>query len=84
VLTVEGELEHFIVSNVKKAIPQSFQDKWHEYRKALQEARKESLGEGDLGQGVEMAGWGVEEAEARNKAEASKFLFLLKLIIAFP
>ncbi|KAI0012552.1 hypothetical protein F4779DRAFT_633351 [Xylariaceae sp. FL0662B] len=66
-----GELEHFIVSNVKKLIPQSVRDRWHEYRKALKGAEREQLGNEEISEHVEMASWGVEEAEARHKAEAS-------------
>lgn len=61
------------MSNVKKLIPQSVQQRWHEYRKALKEGEKETFGNDNISEHVEMAGWGVEEAEARNKAEASKF-----------
>ncbi|KAH8200105.1 hypothetical protein TruAng_005726 [Truncatella angustata] len=66
-----GELEHWVVSNVKKIIPQSVQDKWHEWRSTLKEEEKEAFDNNNLSEHVEMAGWGVEEAEARNKAEAS-------------
>ncbi|KAI0144239.1 hypothetical protein F4776DRAFT_653525 [Hypoxylon sp. NC0597] len=66
-----GEIEHFVVSNVKKVIPQSVRNWWHEYREALKESEREHLGNGEISEHVEMAGWGVEEAERRNKAEAS-------------
>ncbi|KAI1495109.1 peptide alpha-N-acetyltransferase Nat2 [Biscogniauxia mediterranea] len=66
-----GELEHFVVSNVKKLIPEPVRERWNEYRKALKEAEQENLGNNDVAEHVEMAGWGVEEAEKRNKAEAS-------------
>ncbi|KAI0472936.1 hypothetical protein GGR56DRAFT_590381 [Xylariaceae sp. FL0804] len=66
-----GQLEHFLVSNIKKFIPESLRDKWHEYRKALKEAEVENLGNDELSEHVEMAGWGVKEAEERNKSEAS-------------
>ncbi|ORY59595.1 uncharacterized protein BCR38DRAFT_351286 [Pseudomassariella vexata] len=66
-----GQLEHFIVSNVKKAIPQSLVDRWHEYKRALKQSETETFGNDEMSEHVEMAGWGVEEAEARNKAEAS-------------
>lgn len=61
-----------MVSNVKKLIPQVIQDRWHEYKKALKEAEIEHLGNDDLSEHMDAATWGVEEAEARNKAEASK------------
>ncbi|KAI5927167.1 peptide alpha-N-acetyltransferase Nat2 [Camillea tinctor] len=66
-----GEFEHLVVSNVKKLIPESVRERWHEYRKALKDAEQEHLGNDNVSEHVEMAGWGVEEAEKRNKAEAS-------------
>jgi hypothetical protein len=71
-LTCKGEIEHFIVSNVQKVIPQGAKDWWHEYSQSLKNAEKEHLGSDEISEGVEMAGWGVEEAQARNKAGASK------------
>jgi N-terminal acetyltransferase 2 len=67
-----GEIEHYIVSNAKKLIPQSVKDRWSDYRKALKEGEKETFGNDNISEHVEMAGWGVEEATARNQAEASK------------
>ncbi|WDK20199.1 peptide alpha-N-acetyltransferase [Colletotrichum graminicola] len=66
-----GQLEHWVVSNVKKIIPYSVQNWWSESRAALSHAETEQLGSDDISEAVEMAGWGVEEAERRNKAEAS-------------
>ncbi|KAI1389385.1 uncharacterized protein F4822DRAFT_198810 [Hypoxylon trugodes] len=66
-----GEIEHFVVSNVSKAIPQSVRSWWHEYRQALKDAEKENIGNEEISEHVEMAGWGVEEADKRHKAEAS-------------
>ncbi|KAI1416142.1 hypothetical protein F5Y13DRAFT_154653 [Hypoxylon sp. FL1857] len=66
-----GEIEHWVVSGVKKVIPESVRNWWREYRKALKESEKEHLGNEEISEHVEMAGWGVEEAERRNKAEAS-------------
>jgi hypothetical protein len=63
--------EHYVVSNVKKVIPEDVKQWWHEYRSSLKQASKENLGDG-FTQEVEMAGWGVAEAEEKNKAEASK------------
>ncbi|GKT60349.1 peptide alpha-N-acetyltransferase [Colletotrichum tofieldiae] len=67
-----GQLEHWVVSNVKKVIPDSVQNWWSEYRAALSKAETEQLGSDDISEAVDMAGWGVEEAERRNKAEASQ------------
>ncbi|KAK1971741.1 hypothetical protein LY78DRAFT_567343, partial [Colletotrichum sublineola] len=66
-----GQLEHWVVSNLKKIIPDSVQNWWSESRAALSRAETEQLGSDDISEAVEMAGWGVEEAERRNKAEAS-------------
>ncbi|OTB01452.1 hypothetical protein M426DRAFT_323467 [Hypoxylon sp. CI-4A] len=66
-----GEIEHYVVSNAKKLIPESVQTRWREYRKALKDAEKENLGNDEISEHVEMAGWGVEEADRRHKAEAS-------------
>ncbi|KAH7026097.1 uncharacterized protein B0I36DRAFT_153751 [Microdochium trichocladiopsis] len=67
-----GALEHWIMGYVKKAIPQSVQEWWHEYRKSVKQAEVENLGNDEISEHIEMAGWGVEEAERRNKGpEAS-------------
>ncbi|KAI1816238.1 hypothetical protein GGS20DRAFT_583617 [Poronia punctata] len=68
-----GAFEEFVVSNAKKVIPQSVRDKYNHYR-------NRGAGAG-AGAGAEdhdeqqtapvPAGWGVEEAEIRNKSEAS-------------
>jgi hypothetical protein len=66
-----AEAEHYVVSNVKKVIPEGIKQWWNDYRSALKQAGKENLGEG-VTKDVEMAGWGVAEAEEKNKSEASK------------
>ncbi|KAI1207373.1 uncharacterized protein F4807DRAFT_435555 [Annulohypoxylon truncatum] len=66
-----GEIEHYVVSNVSKLIPQSVRNWWKEYREALRTAKKEQLGDGETSEHDEVADWGVEEAEKRHKAEAS-------------
>ncbi|KAI1363738.1 hypothetical protein F5Y08DRAFT_232698 [Xylaria arbuscula] len=63
-----GEIEHWVVSNVSRAIPESIRNRWNEYRSALKEAKQE---QSQGGSEVEVSGWGVEEAEIRNKSEAS-------------
>ncbi|KAI0540501.1 hypothetical protein GGR58DRAFT_132648 [Xylaria digitata] len=63
-----GELEHWIVSHISKVIPDSVRNRWNEYRAALKEAKREQSGGEEE---VEVAGWGVEQAEERNKTEAS-------------
>ncbi|OHE90849.1 peptide alpha-N-acetyltransferase Nat2 [Colletotrichum orchidophilum] len=66
-----GQLEHWVVSHVKKVIPDSVKNWWNEYRAALSKAESEQLGNDDISEAVEMATWGVEEAQRANKAEAS-------------
>lgn len=62
-----------MVSNVQKVIPQSVQDKWHEFRHGAKEASPE---EGAPAvEGAERVGWGVKEADARTAQEgASEFV----------
>jgi N-terminal acetyltransferase 2 len=78
----QGEIEHFVVSNVQKIIPQSMKDWWREYRVALKKAETKQLGSDEISETVEMAGWGVKEAEERNKVEASKCHLFVKPLLA--
>jgi hypothetical protein len=66
-----GEWEHVLVSNLKKFVPQSVQDTFHEWRGAMKKTEHDSTGSEHVSDAVEMAGWGVEEAEKKHKAEAS-------------
>lgn len=66
-----GDVEHSIASGVKQLIPQAVEDRWHEYRAALKQAERENFGTDQVSEHVEMMGWGVEEADAANRAEAS-------------
>jgi len=66
-----GEWEHIVVSNLKKVIPQSVQDSFHEWRGAMKKTEHDVTGGEHVSDAVEMAGWGVEEAEKNHKAEAS-------------
>jgi len=66
-----GEWEEVVVSNIKKVIPESFQNSWHEWRESMRQARMQVPGGEQVGEGIEMAGWGVEEADKMNKVEAS-------------
>ncbi|KAK2755263.1 peptide alpha-n-acetyltransferase [Colletotrichum kahawae] len=67
-----GQLEHWVTSHIKQIIPESVKTWWHEYRAALTKAETEQLGSNDVSEAVEMAGWGVEEAQERNRAEANR------------
>ncbi|KAI1258649.1 peptide alpha-N-acetyltransferase Nat2 [Xylariaceae sp. FL1019] len=66
-----GELEHWVVSHATNMIPHSVRDRWNEYRQALKQAEREHLGNDEISEHVEMATWGVAEAEERHNAEAS-------------
>ncbi|KAH8687764.1 hypothetical protein BGZ60DRAFT_394409 [Tricladium varicosporioides] len=61
-----GEWEHIIISNIKRLIPESVKQTWHTWRTTMKNAAGKEASEK-----VEMAGWGVEEAEERNKRDAS-------------
>lgn len=64
--------EEFVISNVQKAIPERAKTAWHDYRKSLKEAESEVVGNEDISKGLEAAGWGVKEADERNKSEPSE------------
>lgn len=63
-----GNWEDVVVSNVKKVIPDSVQQKWHERR--VSKAKQGASGE-HVSDSIEGAGWGVEEADERHKRDAS-------------
>lgn len=63
-----------MLSHMERVIPQSVKTFWHNYRQALKDAEKEQLGDNQISEDVEMVGWGVKEAEEKNKSEASKYL----------
>lgn len=64
--------EEFVVSNVKKAIPESVKTVWHEYRGSSEKPESEVVGH-DASTSPNPDGWGVKEADERNKSEPSKF-----------
>lgn len=67
-----GEWEHKVVSTIKQFIPAPIQQFWHDWRAAMKTTEKEATGDNEISEKVEMAGWGVEEAEkANSKADAS-------------
>ncbi|KAJ1326596.1 N-terminal acetyltransferase 2 [Microdochium nivale] len=61
-----GALEHWIMGYVKQAIPDSVEEWWRNYRQSVKKAEIEKLGSDDITEHIEMAGWGVEEAERMN------------------
>jgi hypothetical protein len=69
----KGQLEHYVVSGVAKFIPESVRTQWNEWRQSLKGEEKSHLGSNEISDKVEMVGWGVEQAQERNKEEASKF-----------
>lgn len=60
------------MSRVKKAIPESFKERWHEWRAEVKDVEKEELGDNHFSEDVEKLGWGVQEAQERHRADASK------------
>ncbi|KAG0652548.1 Amino-alpha-acetyltransferase 2, partial [Hyphodiscus hymeniophilus] len=66
-----GEWEHIVVSNVENFIPDSVKQTWHDWRASMKKEENEIAGSNDISEHVEMAGWGVEEAEKANKSNAS-------------
>lgn len=61
------------MSTVKGLIPDSVKQSWREWRGSMKQAEQDITGGDQISEHVEMAGWGVEEAEQANKKEASKF-----------
>lgn len=75
-----GRWEEILVTNVKKLIPDSVENFWHEWRASMKKAEQEFTGDDVVSDAVEMAGWGVEEATEKNKKDASKF----QALVVFP
>ncbi|CAK7269208.1 DUF1279 super [Sporothrix epigloea] len=61
--------EDFVVNHVKAAIPESIKERWHKYRAALKQAKRENGTE--VAEAPEDDSWGVKVAEERNNHEAS-------------
>lgn len=64
-------VEHAVMANVKALVPDGVKEWWREYRAALRDAERQQLGSNDLSDDVDKVTWGVEEAEEKNKQEAS-------------
>lgn len=64
-------IEEWILSNVKRFVPDSVKEKWHEWRAAAKGVEKEELGDNHISEDLEKVGWGVEQAQERHKADAS-------------
>lgn len=68
-----GEWEESFLSFVKRIIPDSVKQTWHDWRTSMKKAEAEIQGATKVDETVAMAGWGVEEAEAKNKKDASMY-----------
>ena len=69
--SLAGEWEHIVVSNIKRFIPDSVKQTWREWRASMKKAEAQIEGSNEVSEHVEMAGWGVEEADKANKSDAS-------------
>lgn len=80
-----GEWEHAIVSTVKRFIPESFKHTWHDWRMSMKKTEYDIEGSNQVSEHVDMAGWGVEEADKANKMDASTYcLSLISIPITIP
>lgn len=64
-----------MVSNVSKIIPERVKEFWYNYRTALKESKRKEEDSSETGVGVDVdaEGWGVKEADEKNRTEASMF-----------
>ena len=67
-----GEWEHVVVSNIKSFIPESFKKTWHDWRVSMKKTERGIEGSNEISEHVEMAGWGIEEADKAHKSNASR------------
>lgn len=66
-----GEWEDFVVSHAKALVPEKVKQSWRDWRKEMRKKELEITGDDDFSETLEMATWGVEEANAANKRDAS-------------
>ncbi|KAI1009431.1 hypothetical protein LB504_003614 [Fusarium proliferatum] len=66
-----GEVEHRVMSSIKQMIPDTVREAWHTYWQSFKKAEARALGDDDISDKMEMATWGVEKAEERNRTDAS-------------
>ncbi|POR33643.1 Uncharacterized protein TPAR_06158 [Tolypocladium paradoxum] len=66
-----GKVEHYVVSTVSSMVPESVRQTTRKYWHSIQKGETQKLGDDGISEKVEMAGWGVQEAQERNKEEAS-------------
>ena len=65
-----------IVSNIKRVIPDSVKQTWHDWRMSMKKAESEMTGSDEISEHVEMVGWGVDEASEANKKDASESIII--------
>lgn len=66
-----GRWEHAVVSRVAPLIPEVVKERWYALKAWMHSAEEEITGKDDVSDVVDMAGWGVEEAQREVKKEAS-------------
>ncbi|RGP65360.1 hypothetical protein FLONG3_9256 [Fusarium longipes] len=71
-----GEVEHRVMSTIKQMIPDSVREAWHTYWQSFRKAEARALGDDDISDKMEMATWGVEKAQERNRVDATTQLAL--------
>ncbi|KAI1041741.1 hypothetical protein LB505_010224 [Fusarium chuoi] len=59
------------MSSIKQMIPDTVREAWHTYWQSFKKAEARALGDDDISDKMEMATWGVEKAEERNRTDAS-------------
>jgi len=67
-----GEVEHRVMSTIKQMIPDSVREAWQTYWQSFRKAEARALGDDDISDKMEMATWGVEKAQERNRVDASE------------
>lgn len=77
-----GEWEHAVLTFIKDAIPDSVKQTWRDWRRAVKQKELEMTGSDDIGEAMEMAGWGVEEASEANKGKDASLATQLALAYA--
>ncbi|KAK3360256.1 hypothetical protein B0T25DRAFT_601662 [Lasiosphaeria hispida] len=78
-----AEVEHVVVSNLEKVVPERVQTMWHEYRQGPAEKEVEQIAStATNGEGMEAVGWGVQEADARRTSEGASLATQLALAYA--
>ena len=59
------------MSTVSTIVPEQVRAKASEWWQSLKSTEEQELGNGDITDAAEMAGWGVQKAQARASEEAS-------------